>query len=129
MNQIRVVCALSVRDGRLFAALRGESMSHAGQWELPGGKIRDGETPEDALRRELHEEFGVKANPGELFATHQHRYPDFAIELAAYRCTMEGPIACVEHSAVRWVSPQEALALGWSPADLPLVRAWAESAQ
>jgi 8-oxo-dGTP diphosphatase len=101
-------------------------MSHAGLWELPGGKVRDGEPPRSALRRELREEFGVTVHVGEEFGCHSHAYRAFEIELTAYHCVLDGEVRCVEHEETRWVDADEALGLEWTAADLPLVRRWAE---
>lgn len=125
MNTIRVVCAVVERGGKLLAAQRGPGSSHCGLWELPGGKIRPGEQPADALRRELREELCVRADVLGESGRYSHAYADFTVELIAYRCRLHGEIECTEHSAVRWVGPDEIDELPWTAADVPLVRSWA----
>lgn len=124
MKHIVVVCALIERDGRLFAAQRGPGMAHAGLWELPGGKVHVGEEPAAALARELREEFSCEASVGTLFGRTYHAYSGFSIDLTAFRCAVRGDLHSIEHQKTRWVSPQEALELAWTAADVPLVRQW-----
>ncbi len=122
---IPVVCAVVEQGGRLLAAQRGASMSHAGQWELPGGKVHDGESGPEALRREMMEEFRVAVDVGELLGAHVHDYGTFAIELCAYSCALDaGGLVCVEHECVKWLAPAEALSVDWTPADVPIVMHW-----
>ncbi|MBD3239034.1 MAG: NUDIX domain-containing protein [Chitinivibrionales bacterium] len=125
MKSIRVVCAVVEREGKLLAAQRGPGSTHSGLWELPGGKIRSGENPADALRRELLEELGVRAEVLGEMGRYCHAYADFSIELIALHCRFHGEITCTEHSAIRWVAPSEVESLAWTAADIPLVRQWA----
>ncbi len=125
METIRVVCAVVERSGKLLAAQRGPGSTHSGLWELPGGKIRRGEDPAAALRRELREELRVRAEVLDESGRYRHAYTDFVVELIGYRCRLHGHIECVEHSAVRWVGPDEVDGLAWTAADVPLVRNWA----
>jgi 8-oxo-dGTP diphosphatase len=125
MERIRVVCALIERDGKVLAARRPSGMSNAGLWELPGGKIREGETPQQALARELAEEFRVDSTVGERFGLSVHEDLGRAIELTAFRCDVsQRQFECVEHDEIRWVGPQGAMSLQWTAADVPLVRKW-----
>jgi 8-oxo-dGTP diphosphatase len=124
-TRIRVVCAIIERQGRLLAARRGPGMSHAGLWELPGGKVRPGERPSRALRREMQEEFRVRVRVHERFGVQVYDYPGFRIELAAYRCVLgRQQLRCVEHAQVRWLTRAGARRVRWTPADVPLVTAW-----
>lgn len=119
---IRVVGA-AILDGRhLLAAQRAESASNGLRWELPGGKIEPGESPQDALRRELDEELGVEVEVGGLLG-HGHATGEFfEISLVVYRTRIVGgqPTAR-EHRQLRWVSAEELADLDWTTADRPLL--------
>ena len=91
-------------------------------WEFPGGKIEPGETPQQALRRELLEEMDLDVEVHELLATVTHNYPDFTITLAAYRCTSTTrEFTMREHEASRWLPWNELMSLAWCAADARLV--------
>jgi 8-oxo-dGTP diphosphatase len=106
---VRVVAGVAYRDGRLLAALRPEGKPYAGRWEFPGGKVEPGETDEDALRRELHEELGVEARIGDEIDVRRHEYPEKIVELHFYRIVewREEPLA-IGVGALRWFTPEEA---------------------
>lgn len=124
-----VVAAVIEVDGKVLCMQRGKTRysytSHL--WEFPGGKIEPGETPEEALRRELHEEMDLDVEVHELLATVTHEYPDFTITLAAYRCTASTTgFTMREHSASRWLRWDELKALDWCAADERLVSLFPE---
>ena len=125
MRVLQVVAAAILDDrGRLFAARRGPGMRHPGCWELPGGKIEEGETPECALHREILEELGAEVLVGEHLATNRHTYPDRVVVLMAYRCTLQrGVLVPSEHDAVQWLTADEVHTLSWAAADVPLLNA------
>jgi 8-oxo-dGTP diphosphatase len=125
MREVQVVAAAIMDDeGRLFAARRGPGMRQAGLWELPGGKIEPGESPEHALAREIHEELGASVTVHERLADSRHAYPDLVVHLIAYRCTIRsGALVPTEHDAVRWLRPDQLRSLDWAPADVPLLDA------
>lgn len=118
-----IVTAAVILDGagRVLLARRGPSGARAGEWEFPGGKVEAGESPEEALCRELREELDVAAEVGPLFTTVDHDYPDRRIRLLAYRCRLLAgeprPIACAE---VRWVNRAELAGHPVSLADRPI---------
>jgi 8-oxo-dGTP diphosphatase len=122
--------ALYDRSGCVLLARRPEGKPMAGLWEFPGGKIEPGETPEQALVRELDEELGIRVARESLepvtFAS--HAYPDFHLLMALFRSTnWDGTPKPREGQAVKWVEPQ-ALALHPAPAaDIPLFRVLAGS--
>ena len=122
-----VVAAVIEVDGRVLCMQRGVSRypytSH--HWEFPGGKIEPGETPQQALHRELLEEMDLDVEVHELLATVTHDYPDFTITLAAYRCTA-GTTAFTmrEHAASRWLPWNELPSLDWCAADARLIAAF-----
>lgn len=119
-----VVAAVIEVDGKVLCMQRGESRydytSH--HWEFPGGKIEPGETPQQAVHRELLEEMELNVEVHELLATVTHDYPDFTITLAAYRCvatTTEFNMR--EHAACRWLPWSELPTLDWCAADERLI--------
>lgn len=94
----------------------GTHLAHA--WELPGGKLEEGEAPEDGLRRELLEELGVRVEVGEIYAVGHHRYPDREILLMVYRCRLvSGVPRCVEVAELRWITAEALIDLPLPPAD------------
>ncbi len=119
-----VVAAVIEVDGRVLCMQRGVTRypytSHL--WEFPGGKIEPGETPEQALHRELLEEMDLDVEVHELLATVTHDYPDFTITLAAYRCTASTTAFTMrEHASSCWLPWDELPSLPWCAADQRLV--------
>ena len=119
-----VVAAVVEVDGKVLCMQRGVTRysytSHL--WEFPGGKIEPGETPQQALHRELIEEMNLDVEVHELLATVTHDYPDFTITLAAYRCTATGTDFIMrEHAASRWLPWDELHLLDWCAADQRLI--------
>ena len=117
-------CALIDADGRVLIAQRPEGKAMAGLWEFPGGKIEDGERPEQTLIRELREELGIGVNEACLapltFAS--HRYPDFHLLMPLYVCRRwEGTITAKEGQRLAWVRPNRLSDYPMPPADEPLV--------
>ena len=122
MKTIRVVAALIVQDGRIFATQRGYGAMKDG-WEFPGGKIEPGETPQEALAREIREELDAQVAVGNLFETVEYDYPQFHLSMACYFCTIEsGKLVLKEHEAAKWLAPEELESVDWLPADRELVR-------
>jgi 8-oxo-dGTP diphosphatase len=117
-------CALVDPDGRVLIAQRPPGKAMAGLWELPGGKVEDGERPEDALIRELEEELGIVVNEACLapltFASHS--YPDFHLLMPLYVCRRwDGTATAREHAKLAWVRPNRLRDYPMPPADAPLV--------
>ena len=119
-----VAGVLTQPDGRVLACRRAPRRSAAGQWEFPGGKVEPGESAEQALRRELHEELGLDAVIGTPIDRSVTRVGDVDIDLATYRVAWvaEGPTSSTDHDELRWVLPAELGSLGWAKPDLPTVR-------
>ena len=120
----RVVAAVIEVGGEVLCMQRGVTRypytSH--MWEFPGGKIEPGETPEQALHRELLEEMDLDVEVHELLATVTHDYPDFTITLAAYRCTTpDKHFIRREHAASCWLPWKDLPSLQWCEADKRLL--------
>jgi 8-oxo-dGTP diphosphatase len=117
-------CALVDADGRVLIAQRPEDKTMAGLWEFPGGKIEDGEQPEQTLIRELKEELGITVSEACLapltFASHS--YPDFHLLMPLYVCRRwEGTVNALEGQQLAWVKPNRLRDYEMPPADVPLV--------
>ncbi len=103
---IVVVAGIVVRDGRIMICQRKPGGPEGGKWEFPGGKIEAGETPEQALERELSEELGIRTRTGRVFDVKMKRYPDRDILLLFYfSCILEGEPRPIDCQDVAWVEP------------------------
>jgi len=121
-----VAAALIDGDGRVLLAQRPEGKSLAGQWEFPGGKVEEGETPEIALIRELEEELGIVVKQACLapFVFASHTYETFHLLMPLYLIRRwEGEPEAREHMSLKWVPPLKLRDYPMPPADVPLV-AW-----
>lgn len=118
-----VACAVIMnRDKRLLAALRPEGKSLGGKWEFPGGKVEAGESPREALKRELREELSIDASVGRALTVVHHDYAQFSIELHPFLAEIqEGVPHPHEHAEIRWVTMDEAADLDWAEADVPVL--------
>ncbi len=122
-KRIEVVGAVFIREGKILACKRSESMSLPGFWEFPGGKIEKGETPEQALRRELDEELNCEANVGDHLVTTEHTYEFGTVVLSTYLCDLGTTEPTLEeHEEMRWLAPSELRSVDWAPADIPAVK-------
>lgn len=121
-KQINVVGAVIVKDGEILCAQRGDGGLLAGMWEFPGGKIELGETPQQALEREIDEELRCEVRVGDLVATTTFDYDFGVVTLTTFYCELvSGTPSLTEHAAVRWLIPSELHLLDWAPADIPAV--------
>lgn len=124
---IHVSCAVIERDGRILAAQRSESMSMPLKWEFPGGKVRDHETPEGCLVREVLEEMELHVTVRSSLPTTTHHYPSFTITLYPFVCSIQsGEIWLHEHSAYAWLPPEDLGSLDWAAADLNVISNYLE---
>lgn len=126
MSKIVLVaaCALVDADGRVLIAQRPAGKPMAGLWEFPGGKIEDGEAPEQCLIRELQEELNIVVNEACLapltFAS--HAYPEFHLLMPLYVCRRwEGQVTTTEGQKIAWVKPNRLRDYEMPPADVPLI--------
>lgn len=121
MKTINVVAAVIMKEGKVFATQRGYGEFKDG-WEFPGGKVEVGESPEEALRREIREELEVEVNVGDLIDTIEYDYPAFHLSMKCYACTIAGGSPhLLEHEAARWLSADQLDSVAWLPADITLI--------
>jgi 8-oxo-dGTP diphosphatase len=117
-------CALVDADGRVLIAQRPKGKPMSGLWEFPGGKIENGERPEDTLIRELREELGITVNDACLapLAFASHSFPDFHLLMPLYVCRRwEGTVVATEGQKLAWVKPNRLRDYEMPPADIPLI--------
>ena len=120
-KHIEVVAAIIVRDRRIFATQRGYG-EWKDWWEFPGGKIEHGETPEDALKREIREELATEIEVDELLTTVEYDYPKFHLTMYCYICTIiSGDLSLLEHEDARWLAIDELDSVKWLPADKDVI--------
>ena len=121
MKTIRVVAAVIRKDDKIFATQRGYGELKGG-WEFPGGKIEEGETPQEALKREIEEELDTEILVGELIDTIEYDYPSFHLSMDCFWCEIvEGKLVLKEHEAARWLDRKTMDDVEWLPADVTLV--------
>lgn len=121
MKTVRVVAAVIRKDNKIFATQRGYGEFKDG-WEFPGGKIEEGETPEQALAREIKEELDTEIQVGKLIDTIEYDYPKFHLSMDCFWCEiMQGGLELKEHEAARWLSKEELYSVDWLPADVGVV--------
>jgi 8-oxo-dGTP diphosphatase len=127
-KQIDVVGAVIRRDGLILCAQRGPSGSLPGMWEFPGGKIEPGETPRQALEREIVEELDCRVSVGKQVASTSYMYDFGTVKLTTFYCELlEGIPILLEHESVVWLAPSALRTLDWAPADIPAVDAIVEN--
>ena len=121
MKQIEVVAAIIRKDDKIFATQRGYG-EWKDWWEFPGGKLEAGETPEEALKREIHEELSAEISVDEFLCTVEYDYPQFHLTMHCYLCSlMTDSLHLNEHEAARWLSKDELDSVKWLPADVKVV--------
>ena len=118
---VKVVGAIIVKDGRIFATQRGYGEFEGG-WEFPGGKVEPGETPEQAIVREIREELATEIAVDSYFDTVEYDYETFHLSMDCYVChVVSGKLELLEHEAAKWLGKGELNSVGWLPADAVLV--------
>ena len=121
MKTVRVVAAVIRKDDKIFATQRGYGEFKDG-WEFPGGKIEDGESPEQALIREIKEELDTDINVGDLIDTIEYDYPNFHLSMDCFWCEiLQGKLELKEHESARWLKKEKLYSIDWLPADVGLI--------
>lgn len=126
MKTVRVVAAVikstdENKEPIIFATQRGYG-DFKGGWEFPGGKIEEGETSEQALKREIMEELDTEISVGELIDTIEYDYPQFHLSMDCFWCEIvSGNLVLKEHEAARWLTKKQLNDVKWLPADVTLI--------
>ena len=121
LKTVRVVAAIIEHEGRILATQRSYG-DFAGGWEFPGGKVEPGETPEQAVAREIREELGAAIAVERLVCTAEHDYETFHLSMDCFLAHLEdGRYQLLEHSAAQWVDASSADSVAWLPADVKVI--------
>ena len=121
MKTIEVVAAIITHNDQIFATQRGYGEFKDG-WEFPGGKMEPGETPQQALGREIREELDTEIEVGSLVETVEYDYPNFHLTMHCFLCTIRsGELVLKEHEAAKWLTREELDSVDWLPADVKVV--------
>ena len=129
MKSIRVIAAVIRDNDRIFATQRGYG-NYKGWWEFPGGKIEAGETPQEALKREIREELDTLVEVGDLIACVEYDYPEFHLSMDCFWCTiLEGNLHLNEAEDARWLTNENLMSVKWLPADLEVLEVISKSIQ
>lgn len=117
MKTVQVAAAIIIHNGKIFCTQRGYGEFKDG-WEFPGGKIEPGETPQEALIREIHEELDTEIAVDRLFDEVEYDYPNFHLSMKCYLChVLSGKLTLLEHEAAKWLAPENLDIVDWLPAD------------
>lgn len=126
MKTVRVVAAVikAINENGepiIFATQRGYG-EFKGGWEFPGGKIEAGETPQEALKREIMEELDTEISVGELIETIEYDYPTFHLSMDCFWCEIvKGDLVLKEHEAAKWLKKEQLADVEWLPADVTVI--------
>ena len=121
MKQIEVVAAIIRKGNQVFATQRGYG-DFKDWWEFPGGKMESGETPEEALKREIREELSTEISVDELLCTVEYDYPKFHLTMHCFLCSLlTDALHLNEHEAAKWLTHEELDSVKWLPADKVVV--------
>ena len=118
---VKVVAAIIIHNNQIFATQRGYGDFKDG-WEFPGGKVEPGETPQQALVREIKEELDTEIEVGDYLMTVEYDYPNFHLSMDCFFCTINsGNLVLREHEAAKWLTVETLDTVDWLPADQGLV--------
>lgn len=121
MKHIEVVAAIIRKGDKIFATQRGYG-DFKDWWEFPGGKMEVGETPEEALKREIREELSAEISVDEFLCTVEYDYPQFHLTMHCYLCSLIGEALHLnEHEAARWLTKEQLDSVKWLPADMKVI--------
>lgn len=121
MKTIKVVAAVIKSDNRIFATQRGYG-EFKDKWEFPGGKIEPGESPQQALKREINEELNTEIEVNKLIKTVEYDYPEFHLSMDCFWCeVISGELTLLEAEDSKWLTKEELYSVDWLPADLELI--------
>lgn len=124
MNIVNVVTAV-IEDGDCILATQRGYGEFIDGWEVPGGKIESGETPQQALKREIKEELNAEITVGDLLTVVEHDYPTFHLSMQCFLCTVaSGELVLKEHKAAKWLTQDQLDTVDWLPADVKVVGAY-----
>jgi len=132
MKTVRVVAAVIKAENEkgqpiIFATQRGYGDLKGG-WEFPGGKIEEGETPQEALKREIMEELDTEISVGDLIDTIEYDYPTFHLSMDCFWCQIvKGDLVLKEHEAAKWLRMDELDSVEWLPADMIIIKSIIET--
>lgn len=116
-----VICDSLSEEKKIFATARGYG-EFKGQWEFPGGKVEAGETQQQALVREIHEELDTEISVGDLIGTIEYDYPTFHLSMDCFWCeVVDGELKLLEAEDAKWLSKEKLYSVQWLPADITLI--------
>lgn len=122
MKHVKVVASAIMKDGKLFVAQRPETKEVPFKWEFPGGKIEEGESPEEALKREIREELSTEIEIDKFIAKVSYTYPTFHLDMDVYLCHLTGPEPkLTEHINSAWLTESQMDEISWAPADYQIL--------
>ena len=121
MKQIEVVAAIICKEDKIFATQRGYG-DFKDWWEFPGGKMEAGETPEEALKREIREELSTEISVDKIICTVEYDYPKFHLTMHCFLCSLlTEALHLNEHEAAKWLTKEDWESVKWLPADLEVI--------